>query len=216
MAVKEEIEQIWPPLIAQYRKRHGLTQNSFADRFAVTQQTVSRWEAGLQTPNLGVQSALRSVVGLTGLGDTRAWIARVNESFGMEALLDASGRILAVSRRLLSGTDAEASAIVGKKLDELPGFGDVAPVFARVPLFSGALRGLKVRAQIFLPKVCMTRDVDLWPVLTTDDQLVAHVVAYEVETANVESAFVGVRLVSVQGISTDGSVVEMSAEAPAI
>ncbi len=60
-------ENIWPRLIGQYRKRHALTQEDFAKRFGVTQQTVSRWEAGQQAPGLDVQTTLRTALGLGAL-----------------------------------------------------------------------------------------------------------------------------------------------------
>ena len=38
--------------IRNFRKKHDLTQEAFADRLGVTYQSVSRWENGLASPDI--------------------------------------------------------------------------------------------------------------------------------------------------------------------
>ncbi|MCE9523909.1 MAG: helix-turn-helix domain-containing protein, partial [Alphaproteobacteria bacterium] len=67
----------WPLLISRYRKLHALTQAAFAERFHVSQQTISRWENGQQSPHLLAQQALRSAIAAASNATTECWRQRI-------------------------------------------------------------------------------------------------------------------------------------------
>ncbi len=51
--------------IAKKRKDLGLTQIEFADKLAVTRQTVSRWEAGAVMPDIDKISDIAEILGVS-------------------------------------------------------------------------------------------------------------------------------------------------------
>lgn len=209
-------EKIWPRLIAQYRKRHALTQEDFAKRFGVTQQTVSRWEAGQQAPGLDVQTTLRSALGLGALSDSRAWIARVNETFGREALFDRTWRVVAISDEALTHTGLTRERAIGRRVGEVIGARESSGILERVPLFDGKTRALKLSIELLLATVRLRRDVDLWPIATTDDMLFIHLSAFEVEAPQPRSGDVHVNLIGAQLLLLDGTIVPINGRAAAL
>ncbi len=206
----------WPELIARYRARHGLTQTAFADSISVTQQTVSRWESGKQTPDPVAQQLLRSVMGLTALSSKAAWQQRVNLAWGTEALFEKGWRFIAVSPKLQQTSGQPDDEIIGKVLFDLPPFKSEAPMLGRLPLFDGAIRVVKARADLYLSGNNFSADIDMWPVLTCSDEIILHVVAYHSPMAKAESAFTGVRLRDFYAIMTDGRIVSTGNESAAI
>jgi transcriptional regulator with XRE-family HTH domain len=207
---------IWQHLIGQYRKRHALTQAEFAERFSVSQQTVSRWEAGIQSPGPSVQAELRSVVGLTGLSNAAAWEARVRDSYGIEALFDTDWRILAVSRSMLELGDAKLEDATGKTLDQLALFREPATLLAKVALFDGAMRVLKVHVEFDTGAAQLLHDIDLWPILTSDDRLLVHAAAYPAGRRAAEGGARGVRLIRAERVLLDGRTVLFNEKALAL
>ena len=200
-------QPIWPRLIAHYRKRHALTQTAFAERFGVTQQTVSRWEGGVQAPHLEVQTALRSALGLGALSDAQAWISRVTETFGCEALLDEGWRIVAISDTALRQRGKTREAMVGRSVFDLTAMHEVGPLLAQVPLFDGTIRAIKAKLEVLLPHVRLRQDVDLWPVFTMDERLYAHVTAFDVEKPQPRTGATSTNLLSAHLVLLDGSIV---------
>ncbi len=51
--------------IAQYRKNLGITQEALAQKLGVTNQAVSKWEAGLNYPDLQLLPQLAEIFGIT-------------------------------------------------------------------------------------------------------------------------------------------------------
>jgi transcriptional regulator with XRE-family HTH domain len=209
-------DNIWPRLIAQYRKRHALTQEDFAKRFGVTQQTVSRWEAGQQAPGLDVQTTLRTALGLGALSDSQAWIARVNETFGREALYDQAWRVLAISDEAFKHTGLTRERAIGRRIGEIIGMRETSNVLERVPLFDGKTRALKVSIELLLATVRLRRDIDLWPIVTTDDKLFIHMAAFEVEKPQPRSGDVHLNLIGAQLLLLDGTAVPIPGRAVAL
>lgn len=209
-------DTIWPRMIAQYRKRHALTQGEFAQRFGVTQQTVSRWEAGVQAPHLEAQATLRAALGLGAVSDSAAWIARVNETFGSETLFDSEWRLLAISDSSLKLAGAVRTEMVGRKVSELVALRDVGSQLERLPLFDGHIRALKVTSDVRLPTLRMRRNVDIWLLLTADDKLLAHVATYDAAPAQPYSGAVGTTLLSVHAVLLDGAIVDIGSKMVAL
>lgn len=207
---------IWQHLIGQYRKRHALTQAEFAERFAVSQQTVSRWEAGIQSPGPNVQTELRSVVGLTGLSNAAAWEARVRDSYGVEALFDTDWRILAASRAMLELGNVKLEDVAGKTFDHLALFGEPSMPLAKVALFDGAMRVLKVHVEFDAGVAQLLYDIDLWPILSSDDRLLVHAAAYAAGRRDSDGEARSVRLISAEQVLLDGRTVIFDEKALAL
>lgn len=197
---------IWPRLIAHYRKRHALTQTAFAERFGVTQQTVSRWESGVQAPHLEAQTALRSTLGLGALSDSQAWIARVTETFGCETLFDDEWRIAAISDAALKHANQSREELVGKRMVDLVAMRQVGPMLEQVPLFDGTIRALKVKLEVLMPAARLRQDVDIWPIFTMDEKLYVHVTAFDAEKPQPRTGAVGTNILAAHVVLVDGSV----------
>lgn len=205
----------WPELIAHYRTRHKLTQAEFAESLNVTQQTVSRWESGKQTPDPDTQQLLRSVVGLTSLSTRAAWQQRVGLSWGTEALFDKGWRCLAVSERMLEIAGVGADVLLGRTLTELPGVKSHAATLSQMPFFEGGIRVLKARAQFHLSGNRFAGDIELWPILTSGDEIVAHVVAHVTPAAKSDWSFSGIRVLHFHAVMIDGRVIDFEDQASA-
>ena len=52
-------------IIVRYRKNLGLTQEALAQRLGVTNQAVSKWEAGQSCPDIALLPALADIFGIT-------------------------------------------------------------------------------------------------------------------------------------------------------
>jgi len=206
----------WPELIVRYRARHNLTQAAFADSINVTQQTVSRWESGKQTPDPEAQQLLRSVMGLTALSSKAAWQRRVSLSWGTEALFEKGWRFLAVSPRLQQSAAHPGDDMVGKVLFDLPAFKDEANLLGRLPLFDGTIRVVKARADLYLLGNYVQADIDMWPVLTCGDEIILHIVAYHSPLSQTQPSFAGVRLRDFYAVTTDGRDISNGDEARAV
>jgi transcriptional regulator with XRE-family HTH domain len=206
---------IWPRLIAQYRKRHVLTQGEFALRFGVTQQTVSRWEAGVQAPHLEAQATLRAALGLGAISDSEAWIARVNETFGNETLFDSQWRVVAVSASALKYSTLTRAEILGRRVSDLVAMREVGPQLEQLPIFDGNFRALKASFDVRVPSARLRRDADIWLVLTSDEKLFAHVAAYDTAAPQVYSGPAGTTVISIHAVLLDGSIVDLAGRAVA-
>jgi transcriptional regulator with XRE-family HTH domain len=203
----------WPELIAHYRTRHKLTQAEFAENLKVTQQTVSRWESGKQTPDPDTQQLLRSVVGLTSLSTRAAWQQRVSLSWGLEGLFDKTWRCLSISEKLVQLVSVTPDMVVGKSLTDLAGIRQHAAILATMPFFEGGIRVLKARALFRLSSTHFAADVELWPVLTSGDEIIAHVVAHPLPSLKADWSFSGVRVLQFQAVMIDGRVLDLEGQA---
>src|SRR3954469_15191294 len=53
-----ELNEGWSEQLRRFRRHRALKQTALADMLGVDQATVSRWESGRQTPDLGMQRRL--------------------------------------------------------------------------------------------------------------------------------------------------------------
>ena len=52
-------------IIAEARKEQNLTQKDVAERLHITDRAVSKWERGLNFPDIGLMQELADVLGIT-------------------------------------------------------------------------------------------------------------------------------------------------------
>jgi transcriptional regulator with XRE-family HTH domain len=181
---------IWGAYIAAYRKSNRLTQEQLAERLNVTPQTVSRWEAGKQAPDIVSQGALRQVIQPSFAATRQQWVYRVNHSNGYEILIDSNERIVALSDKVRAFWNRPLKDYLNVDvLEFLPGGRDGgAQEFARVGignmaaigLFSGGVRHIFIWVDFWRGGVSLSRGYDIWPVTTADGDALGHYVGSEI------------------------------------
>jgi transcriptional regulator with XRE-family HTH domain len=169
----------WGSFVLSFRRLHSLTQDQLAERLKVSQQTVSRWEAGQQIPDPRSQSALRSVLGEADLNSLKIWKERIRRASGFDALLDAELRIVCISGRIAETFDMDPEGVVGRPISEF--FPADRPRFMEQALergfFKGTLSGAHYRVTVNEGRRSVFFDINLWPALTSDAGIFMHVVA---------------------------------------
>lgn len=108
----------WARHIREYRLLHGLKQSALAERLGVDQATISRWERGLQQPDLAVQRKLRALVGLDSEVPAAVLDRVVRHSINHMVLLNETLHIQAASQRFAEMLDLRLDQIESRHLDE--------------------------------------------------------------------------------------------------
>jgi transcriptional regulator with XRE-family HTH domain len=180
----------WAVLLTSYRKAHQLTQEDLAQVLNVTTATVSRWESGRQTPGIMHAARLEALIGLHRLNQTEEWFFRVNQSAACKTLVGRDGVVAAVSDPFLAEFGWSRADVIGRSLWDHLGR-DVeraaqsvlileAGPKGGVGFFGGRIRQIKFvadRKTSELAKGPSRWAVDIWPLLTAQDHLYAHVTA---------------------------------------
>lgn len=168
----------WGSFVFSYRRLHDLTQDQLAEKLNVSQQTVSRWEAGQQIPDPRSQAALRAVLGESDLQSVKAWTERVRRSSGYEVLLDTSLKIVAISRSISDSFDILPEACAGRPIADY--FPKDRPKFMEQAqergFFEGALSGVHYTVTVDEGTRSVFFDVNLWPAMTSDMGIFMHLV----------------------------------------
>lgn len=168
----------WASFVHSYRNLHGLTQEQLSEQLRVSQQTVSRWEAGQQLPDPRSQALLREVLGEADLNSRKNWIERVRRSAGFELLIDRDLIVLSVSDLAAARADLPAEKMTGKPFARFlpaqrPKLVDKA---ANEGFFDGAYSRISYKAEVNLGPSTYYTNTDVWPVVTTDAGVLMHVV----------------------------------------
>lgn len=104
----------WPSVIRHYRHSTGLNQGQLADRLAVTQTMVSRWEAGDARPSPRIQELLFDLYWAESATISRdVWEERIAQNPALICVADVTGRFAVASRGL--------ARLFGMEQDELSG-----------------------------------------------------------------------------------------------
>jgi transcriptional regulator with XRE-family HTH domain len=174
----------WASFVFSYRRLHGLTQDQLADMLKVSQQTISRWEAGHQIPDPHSQSVLRLVLGEADLGSLRLWKLRVRKSAGHEFLLDRNLVILSASNPAFADYGFLAEDVLGQSAQQF--IPKPRPEYLeRVRdegFFDGAIASVHVKSVHYYGPKHRSDYADWWPVLTSDAGILMHVTYYPMET----------------------------------
>jgi transcriptional regulator with XRE-family HTH domain len=187
-------ESVWRNLIVGYRKKHALTQADAAARFNVSQQTISRWESGKQEPDPDAQTVLRQELGILAFTMREAWIQRVSMSAGREYLFERGWRFIAVSGKISQAEVFIDPQFLGKPLNGVPFFADIAHSLNVTGLFDGTARLVRLRADFDLDNRSVGRVFDLWPVLTGTDEILVHAIGYPCAASSRVSGHTGARV----------------------
>lgn len=134
----------WPAVVRHYRVSAGLNQTELADRLAVTQTMVSRWEAGGAAPSRRVQDLLFDLFWADSATISRdVWMQRIAHNPCMVFVVDQDGVIETASRGFARLVGKPAEDICGRRLDELFQ-GDAVTLFERLHhagFFEGRIAG---------------------------------------------------------------------------
>jgi transcriptional regulator with XRE-family HTH domain len=168
----------WASFVSSYRNLHNLTQDQLAERLNVSQQTVSRWEAGQQAPDPRSQATLRQVLGEADLSSKKNWIERVRRASGHEVLVDSRLYLLSVSAAMAQTSDKPPEQMIGKPYAKFlpPSRPLLVEKAVEDGFFEGAFSRLSYGAQLNYGHVTLNSHVDVWPVATPDAGVLMHVV----------------------------------------
>jgi transcriptional regulator with XRE-family HTH domain len=170
----------WAHFVFSYRRLHSITQEQLAERLEVSQQTVSRWEAGQQIPDPGSQAKLRTVLGEADLNSLKFWMARVRRASGNEILMDNKLIIRSVSASMTEVARFLPEEMIGKQ------FKDISPGPRPKNLEKLAESGF-FEGKIVCCKFTILNDqgprsfgfrADVWPALTSDAGVLMHACIY--------------------------------------
>ncbi|HAH09101.1 MAG TPA: hypothetical protein DCL54_02305 [Alphaproteobacteria bacterium] len=176
----------WPNLVRALRLSRNETQGAFAAAMGVAQQTISRWEAGSQIPDLAIQHKLRQHLSIMALSSTAYWMYRVSHAYGQELLIDRGLTILAVSASAAAQMGLNNDQIVGKDLrDLLPpqavrSSSDSEELANLVELgfFDGLIRSVTMSVFWSAEHAAAAGRLDIWPIVTTEQAILGYVQGY--------------------------------------
>lgn len=168
----------WASFVFSYRRLHSLTQDQLAEKLKVSQQTVSRWEAGQQVPDPHSQAVLRQVLGESDLTSQKNWIERIQRASGFEALIDRELRVLSASMKMQERFDTPLERSAGRHIKEF--FPSNRPQSlekaVEAGIFDGTLAGVHWTSEVNFGHRTYHADTDIWPVLTSDAGILLQIV----------------------------------------
>jgi transcriptional regulator with XRE-family HTH domain len=129
----------WTTQLRRFRRLRALKQTALADLLGVDQATVSRWESGRQSPDLGMQRRLRSLMQQAGPREEvllRHWI---NAAVGYTSLSDENRVVVAASPSFCDYHRVNASEIEGMSL--IPAFTEELEQLWAMAIERGFLEG---------------------------------------------------------------------------
>ncbi|WP_300531001.1 helix-turn-helix domain-containing protein [Maricaulis sp.] len=137
-------EIYWPAVVRHYRVSAGLNQTELANRLAVTQTMVSRWEAGGAAPSRRVQDLLFDLFWADSATISRdVWMQRIAHNPCMVFVVDAQGVVQTASRGFARLAGCSPDEIAGRSIDALFE-GDAMSLFERLSeagFFEGRIAG---------------------------------------------------------------------------
>lgn len=104
---------VWASQIKRYRRLKGLTQTTLANCLGVTQATVSRWERGLQDPDISIQHRLRDELRTGNPAQDRHLLHLVRCSPTMMVLMDQDLTLVAASSAAAAASEMSAPEMEG-------------------------------------------------------------------------------------------------------
>lgn len=170
--------------------QYALSGKTLARLLAVNQPELDEIASGEAVLPQGFLEKLYRLERFLGLSSAKAWTARVTASAGCEALFDARGCFIAISRDGRSVVSADGCLVelpekffLHRSIDALfppiaesplgsggSSFGDLIAIH----IFSRRRAGVQMRADINFGPYQTQCVMEFWPVLTADQGVVAH------------------------------------------
>jgi DNA-binding XRE family transcriptional regulator len=129
----------WTTQLRRFRQLRALKQTALADMLGVDQATVSRWESGRQSPDLGMQRRLRSLMQQAGPQHDVLLKHWINTAVGYTSLSDENRVIVAASPSFCQYHHIDPGEIIGMSL--VPAFSEELESLWGIALEGGFLEG---------------------------------------------------------------------------
>jgi transcriptional regulator with XRE-family HTH domain len=194
----------WASFVRAHRIAQNQNQQEFAKALGVSQQTISRWESGGQTPDPSIQEQLKRQLSATALGSTAFWKHRVRESVGLEVLVDRDMVVLAMSKGakllLIGDQDASEGETLIAMLPKTEAVKDLNEEtaslgqFQNMGFFDGLVRSVRVDAEWHLHVGSFLCKTDVWPILTSEQTIIGQFSGTPTPIGTDPSGFLGVRV----------------------
>jgi len=104
--------------LRRFRLLHGIKQGDVAERLAVTQASVSRWESGAHLPEPAMRDRILAMIAARAGNDADAALKRLIETSTapVHLVCDATHRLLAASPARVAGWPGGAEAFLDRSL----------------------------------------------------------------------------------------------------
>ena len=104
--------------LRRFRRLNGIKQNHAAERLAVSQATVSRWESGAHEPEADHRERIVGMIAANAGNDADAALKRLIETsmLPVHLVCDATHRLLAASPARTKTWGAKAESFIGQSL----------------------------------------------------------------------------------------------------
>lgn len=175
----------WASFVRAHRLSKNLNQGEFARVMQVSQQTVSRWESGAQTPDPAIQDVLRKQLRITALNSLAFWKHRVSAARTHDLLIARDMSILAASKSALQLFQGDGLAIIGSRLTEVLPYSKMAvphppPMnsieqLRDIGFFDGLIRSVRLSAEWHMQSGSCACNSDIWPILTSEQTILGHI-----------------------------------------
>ncbi|MCG8440865.1 MAG: helix-turn-helix domain-containing protein, partial [Caulobacterales bacterium] len=157
----------WPETIRRFRRVRGLKQAALADLLNVDQSTISRWEQGRDTPNLGAQRILRRFITSPMSHDRDGWLRLLVRKAGFSAVLDRGLRVRESSDDLLSALALQRADVLERRVFDVGVDGlECLQAVKDDGFFDGATGVCVTAATMITRRAAFEAFVDLFPVVT--------------------------------------------------
>lgn len=196
-------ESKWAGFVRAHRLAQNMNQSAFAKLIGVSQQTVSRWESGSQTPEPIMQVKLRAQLSVTALNSLSFWRYRISNAAGFDVLIAKDLTVLAASERAIQ-LFTGGGATTGQKLHALIPRHEIVSdseghlrsleQFAEIGFFDGLIRSLRLEMEWHLPAGSCACRTDVWPIMTSDQVIVGHFTGAPTPIPAASDGFQGIKV----------------------
>ncbi|HSV27940.1 MAG TPA: helix-turn-helix transcriptional regulator [Candidatus Omnitrophota bacterium] len=187
----------WGANIRRLRAARGWKQVVLAEMLGVDQATVSRWERGLQRPDVTTQMKLRDMLRANLPEIDRVALAAIQQSPHLALAFDRALRLVAVSEAVAARAGRDAADLVGGELcaPMAPDLAWATEQAERAGFWAGEVAAMRLVARAPLAGGAPLHARYVWsPLFLAGGEVVAAVQCREIERAEYLAALRGERL----------------------